>query len=155
MQVKIFKKHYKLFQRLQNGALLGMVLCFLLCIVKNIEWKYSKIILMIAISNLLFFLFVSLFIQILKPLFIEKKQIDLSQVKEILWNTHKTDFKEKLNRKELTYTHNYVHIHDSKFEVHYKSAFLLGKNNLELVRLTKLKTPVFESNPRDILAFFN
>ncbi|AGC77010.1 hypothetical protein LX97_03376 [Nonlabens dokdonensis] len=154
MQVKIFKNHYKLFQRLQNGALLGMLLCLLLFVFKNIEWKYSEVILMFAISNLVFFLFVSLIIQILKHRFIENKLIEISNVKEIVWNSHAVVSKEEINRKDLTYTKNYITLNNSKFEVHYKSAFLIGKHNLELVRLTNVKTPTIESNPSDILAFF-
>lgn len=155
MQVKIITKEYRLLQRLQNAALFGMVLCFLLFIFKEIEWKYSMFIFMFSVSSFAFLVFVSLFIQILKLRFIDKKQVDVSEVKEITWNVDGQVTKSKVHLNDLTYTRNYITINNTHFEIKAKSAFILGKNNLELVRLTHLKTSTFESNPKDLLSFFN
>tara|TARA_R110002012_G_C11552644_1_gene602632 strand:- start:489 stop:956 length:468 start_codon:yes stop_codon:yes gene_type:complete len=155
MQVKVITKHYKLVQRLQNAALLGMVICCMLFIFKNIEWKYSMFILMFSLINFVFLVFVSLFIQILKLRFIDKKQVDVSDVQEITWNVGAEVTKSEVHLNDLTYTRNYITINNTHFEIKAKSAFILGKNNLELVRLTHLKTSTFESDPKDLLSFFN
>ena len=155
MQVKVITKHYKLVQRLQNAALLGMVICCVLFIFKEIEWKYSMFILMLAVSSFAFLVFVSLFIQLLKLRFINKKQVDISEVQEITWNVGAEVTKSEVHLNDLTYTRNYITINNTHFEIKAKPAFTLGKNNLELVRLTHLKTSTFESNPKDLLSFFN
>ncbi|KEZ92893.1 hypothetical protein IL45_12235 [Nonlabens ulvanivorans] len=155
MQIKIITKKYKLLQRLQNAALLGMVICFLLFIFKEIEWKYSMFILMFAVSSFAFLAFVSLFIQILKLRFIKKRQIDMSIVQEVTWNVDTETTKSEVHLNDLTYTRNYITLDNNNFEIKAKSAFILGNNNLELVRLTHLKTSTFESNPKDLLSFFN
>lgn len=155
MQVKAITQRYKLFQRLQNAALFGMVICSLLFIFQNIEWKYSTFILMFSISSFAFLVFVSLIIQILKLRFIDKKQVDVSEIKEIIWNVGAEINKSEVHLNDLTYTKNYILINNTHFEIKAKSAFILDKNNLELVRLTHLKTATFESDPKDLLSFFN
>lgn len=156
-QIKVITQRFKLLQKLQNIALLGMVIIaiifFLITFIsKGIE--QDNIILVIVLSlgySIIFLIISSLIIQLLKYNSLDNIAVEATQISEITWNTCVKSSKEELNQKDLTYIGNKCVIDNSSFEIHKKSAFFIGKNNLDLVRLTDIEQGLLLENPSEVL----